>query len=130
MPNATASLSGAWFQSPNNEKILTPAKIIEKESFIVTMIEKVHKFISKALESKTRKYARGAGAVGFGSASPDQDFSQNHTSVSPETIGSHILKHLLDIAAENLGHRQVINHFEYNYDDGDKYLYLPPTHSL
>jgi hypothetical protein len=86
---------------------MTPAKVIPKKPLPLHILESVYNFISKALESKTRKYRNGGAAVGFGSLKPEQDFSTSHTSVSPETVGAHILKHLLDIAAENLGHRQV-----------------------
>jgi len=105
--NETASHSQAWFNSPN-QRILTPAKIIPKKPLMIKIINYIYEFISKALTSKTRKYANGgSAAVGFGSAVPEQDFSKDYTSVSPESIGAHILNYLLDIAEENLGHRQV-----------------------
>jgi len=106
VPNATSSLSGAWFGSPVG-RVMTPARVKAKRHPAVEMASFVAAKIAKAFESKTRAYAPGGGGIGLGGLEPAQDFSAPRRSVSPESVGAHVLRRLLDMAALRLGHRQI-----------------------
>mmetsp|Transcript_30564 Transcript_30564/g.68531 ORF Transcript_30564/g.68531 Transcript_30564/m.68531 type:complete len:534 (+) Transcript_30564:198-1799(+) len=104
--NQTASFSQAWFGSADG-RIMTPAHEPKKGPALLLAAEALIQLVEKAFESKTRAYGPGGGGAGVGSSRPEQDLSIARAAVSPETVGSLVLKHLLDIAELNLGHRQV-----------------------
>jgi len=74
---------------------------------LLVAVEKGVELVGKAFESKTKAYAPGGGGAGVGSTRAEQDMSVDRTSVSPETVGSHVLRHLLSIAQASLGHSQL-----------------------
>ena len=107
VPNASASTSGVWFGSPAG-RILTPHRAKAAQSPAKEALDAALELLGKAFESKTRAYAPGGrGGGGVGGKKPVQDFNVAHAAVSPETVGSHVLGHLLALAEQRLGHDQI-----------------------
>ena len=86
--NESGATSGAWFD-------------LSKQTVVVPETAK-SRANAKWATAKVGGGGGGGGGGGYGRVG-----QPHNASVSPESVGAQILRHLLDVAAFNLGHRQV-----------------------